>query len=145
MPQVLRAPFDDTFVEAVVTHEGAVVERTAFVGGDLAPKNHYCSGRYLLEGCVKYLEEEGPQGLTSYVYLVAACREGRDTVTREPENTYEVTFRPYFSGTWAADVVNVINEGRNINVVNGTFTDTFEGEGVHVYKFVKPTRFGSSP
>ena len=23
--------------------------------------------------------------------------------------------------------------------------DTFEGDGAHVYKFVKPTRFGSSP
>jgi hypothetical protein len=40
------------------------------------------------------------------------------------------------------NAVEVVNEDRTVNVVNGVFTDTFQGETVHIYKFEKPTRFG---
>ena len=116
------------------------------MGGDLAPKNHLCSGRYLMEGCVKLVEEEvGPGMFFDFVYLIAACREGRDSLTGEPVNEYEVTFKPYFSGSWLATYVEVIEPDGSttqLPVVNGTFTDTFEGEDVHIYKFTKPARFG---
>ena len=149
MKEVLEAPFDDTMVEAIVRFNGGVVERTAFVGGDLGPKNHLCSGRYLMEGCVKDVEEEVGPGITMhFTYLIAACREGRDGITGEPVNEYEVTFKPYFSGDWlAAYVLRIEPDGTTtqLPLVNGTFTDTFVGEDVHIYKFQKPARFGETP
>jgi len=140
---VLRAPYDETVVSAVARKDGTVVERTALVGGDLAPKNHLLSGNYLIEGCVKYYDD--------HVYLIAACREGRDSITGEPVNNYAVTFRPFFSGDWADMYVTVINEDvgpgipRTRPVGDGTFTDNFQGEDVHIYKFTKPPRFGETP
>jgi hypothetical protein len=146
--ELLTAPFDDLMVEAVVTEDEDIVERTAIIGGDLAPKNHYCSGRYLIEACAKYMEEEGPMGVTPYVYLIVACRDGRVTVKPgDPPssyNEYEVTFRPYFSGTWGAATVEVVNESRSVSVVNGAFTDTIISEGVHIYKFEKPSKVTGS-
>jgi hypothetical protein len=143
--EVLKAPFDDTMVEAIVKLDGAIVERTAFVGGDLAPKNQFLSSSYLLEGCVKLVTEEvGPGIFIDFVYLITANRSARNSITHEPFDEYEVKFKPYFSGYWAANTVTVVNEDRTINVVNGTFTDTFMGEDVHIYKFTKPPRFGES-
>jgi|GEM_PF-6060296 hypothetical protein len=148
MAAVLKAPFDDTLVEAIVRHEGDVVERTAIVGGDLAPKNHICSGRYLMEGCAKLVTEEvGPGQFMDFVYFVAACREGRDSLTGEPVNEYQVTFKPFFSGDWLATyVLRIEPDGTTtqLPVVNGAFTDTFIGEDVNIYKFQKPPRFGES-
>ena len=146
--EVLKAPFDDTLVEAIVKLNAAVVERTAFVGGDLAPKNHLLSGNYLLEGCLKFVtEEEAPGVYLDFVYLITANRKGRDSVTHEPFDEYEVTFKPFFSGNWLASyVLRIESDGTTtqIPVVNGTFTDTFMGEDVRIYKFTKPPRFGES-
>jgi hypothetical protein len=148
MPNVLKAAFDDTMVEAVVKKDGTVVERTAIMGGSLTPKSHLCSGRYLMEGCAKLVSEEiGPGTYVDFVYLIAACREGRDSISGEPVNEYDVTFKPYFSGSWFATSVEVIEPDgtpTQLPVVNGTFTDTFESEDVRIYKFRKPPRFGES-
>jgi hypothetical protein len=149
MKEVLEAPFDDAMIEAIVRFDGDVVERTAIVGGDLTPKNHICSGRYLIEGCVKDVEEEtSGDGTAHFTYLIAACREGRNALTGEPENEYEVTFKPCFSGDWLAPSVEGLEPDgptREIPVVNCTFTDTFVGEDVHIYRFQKPARFGEAP
>jgi hypothetical protein len=118
------------------------------IGGDFAPKNHLCSGEYLMEGCAKLVSEEiGPGTYVDFVYLIAACREGRDSISGDPVNEYDVTFKPYFSGSWFATSVEVIEPDgtpTQLPVVNGTFTDTFEGEDVRIYKFQKPPRFGES-
>jgi len=146
--EVLKAPFDDTLVEAVVRLNGDVVERTAIVGGDLVPKNHLLSGNYLLEGCLKLVTEEvGPGVYQDFVYLITANRKGRNSRTHEPFDEYDVTFKPYFSGDWLATyVLRIESDGTTaqIPVVNGTFTDTFMGEDVNIYKFQKPPRFGES-
>lgn len=146
--EVIKSEFDDVMVEAVVKLNGDVVERTAFVGGELAPKNHFLSGNYLMEGCVKKVTEEvGPGIYLDFVYLITACRKGRDTFTHEPFDEYDVTFKPYFSGEWApAYVLRIESDGTTtqIPVVNATFTDTFMGEDVNIYKFQKPLRFGES-
>jgi hypothetical protein len=82
---------------------------------------------------------------------LTACREGRNSITGEPVNNYAVTFRPFFSGVWTDAYVTVLNEDvgpgipRTIPVVNGTFTDNFQGEDVHIYKFTKPPRYGEAP
>jgi hypothetical protein len=146
--EVLKAPFDDTLVEAIVKLNAEVVERTALVGGDLAPKNHLLSGNYLLEGCLKLVTEEiGPGVYQDFVYLITANRKGRDSRTHGPFDEYEVTFKPFFSGNWLATyVLRIESDGTTtqIPVVNGTFTDTFMGEDVRIYKFTKPLRFGES-
>ena len=62
---------------------------------------------------------------------------------------YAVTFRPYFSSKnlWTGTVEVVGEEGptgpRTINIVNGTFTDQFVPEQVHIYKFVRPTPYAA--
>ena len=131
---VIKGPFDSTLVGVVVRKNGAVVEKTAIVGGDLAPKNHFLSGNYLMEGCLKYYNNK--------LFLIAACREGRDTINKTVFNTYNVTFEPYFSGDWTDGSVTVVNEARTVPVTNGAFSDDFQGEDVHIYKFNKPPRFG---
>jgi hypothetical protein len=144
--EVIKSEFDDVMVEAVVKLNGEIVERTAFVGGELAPKNHFLSGNYLLEGCVKQVTEEvGPGVYLEFVYLITACRKGRDTFTHEPFDEYEITFKPYFSGDWLATYVERREPDgtfTQVPVSNGAFADTFVGEDVHIYKFRKPPRFG---
>ena len=115
---------------------------SALIGGDLAPKNHFLSDQILMEGCAK---RHG-----GYTYLIVACREGIDQFSTVPAEPYDVTFRPYFSSKtpWTG-TVEVVGEEvptgpRTINITNGTFTDDFVPEQVHIYKFQRPVPFGSS-
>ena len=108
------------------------MERSAFVGGELAPKNHFLSDQILMEGCAK---RHG-----GYTYLIVACREGVDQFEPPEEPIiYDVTFRPYFSNKTAwTGTVDVVGEGRSIPVSGGEFADTFSPEVVHIYKFTRP-------
>ena len=120
------------------------MRRSAFIGGELAPKNHFLSDGILMEGCAKKYG--------GYTYLIVACREGIDQFNPPEEPIiYDVTFRPYFSSktpwTGTVEVVGEEDPGgggvRTINVVNGTFADEFDPEEVHIYKFARPAPYAA--
>jgi hypothetical protein len=140
MHEALKAEHDNLLVEVITKKQGIEVERSAFVGGELAPKNHFLSANILMEGCAKKYG--------GYTYLIVACREGIDQWAPPPNIPYAVTFRPYFSNktTWTGTVEVVGEEGpggepRTINIVNGAFTDNFFPEEVHIYKLERPSPF----
>ncbi len=137
---VLKSEFDNLLVEVITKQQGIEVERSAFVGGELAPKNHFLSNKILIEGCVKKY--------AGYTYLIVACRVGIDQLNPALPPPYVATFRPYFSSKtpWTGTVEVVGEEGpgggpRTINIVNGKFSDEFYPEQVHIYKFQRPSPY----
>jgi hypothetical protein len=141
MHEVLKGEYDNLLVEVITKQQGFEVERSAFIGGELAPKNHFLSANILMEGCVKKY--------AGYSYLIVACRVGIDQFNPTTPPPYAVTFRPYFSSktTWSGTVEVIGEEGpgggqvRTIDIVNGTFTDDFDPEEVHIYKFQRPSPY----
>jgi len=140
MHGVLKGEYDNILAEVETRPLGGgdVIEKSVFIGGELAPKNHYLSDQILMEGCAKRYG--------GYTYLIVARREGIDQY--QPSFTpVEVTFRPYFSSKspWTGTVEVVGEEGpggvRTINIINGGFTDQFVQEEVHIYKFVRPAPY----
>jgi hypothetical protein len=143
MHEVLKSEYDNLLVEVIAERQNFEVERSAFVGGDLAPKNHFLSDGILMEGCAKKYG--------GYTYLIVACREGIDQFNPITPPPYVVTFRPYFSAktpwTGTVEVVGEEDPGggqvRTINIVNGAFTDNFDPEEVHIYKFARPAPYAA--
>jgi hypothetical protein len=140
MHEVLKGEYDNLLVEVITKQQGVEVERSAFIGGELAPKNHFLSANILMESCVKKYG--------GFTYLIAACRVGIDQLNPVTPPPYAVTFRPYFSTktTWTGAVEVVGEEGtggepRTINIVNGAFADEFDPEEVHIYKFQRPSPY----
>jgi hypothetical protein len=140
MHDVLKAEYDNILVEVITRPYGGgnAIEKSVFIGGELAPKNHFLSDQILMEGC--------PKKHGGYTYLIVARREGIDQY--QPNFTpIEVTFRPYFSSKtpWTGTVEVVGEEGpggvRTINIINGGFTDQFVQEEVHIYKFARPAPY----
>jgi hypothetical protein len=140
MHEIMKGEYDNLLVEVIIKQQGIEVERSAFVGGELAPKNHFLSNQILMEGCAKKYG--------GHTYLIVACRVGIDQLNPATPPPYEATFRPYFSNktTWTGTVEVVGEEApgggvRTIDIVNGAFTDEFDPEVVHIYKFQKPSPY----